>query len=173
MPYLLDNNVLSYFLNRGRAEALSTAAVRTQLVIVDEVREEAERHRTLGGFFRDWLPTTRIQVRPIEVGSLAHHTLVALSPDLAGTKDKGERASLALASVDDTLTFVANDKNALWLALRELHVRGERILGIPVFLRRLRDDAGLDRESIDDVMAASTCPVPTWWNAWRASLRAP
>ncbi|MBI3201489.1 MAG: hypothetical protein HYZ29_08100 [Myxococcales bacterium] len=91
-------------------------------------------------------------------------------PDLAVTRDKGERASVALASVDDTLTFVANDKNGLWLALRELHARGERILGVPVFLRRLRDEAGMDAEAIDDVMAACACPVPTWWNLWRASL---
>lgn len=171
MAYLLDNNILSFFLNRGRHEELGAASEKMSLTIVDEVREEAEKHRTLGGLFKKWLPRTKIAVRTIDLGTPAHAALTELVPDLAVTRDKGERASVALASVDDTLTFVANDKNGLWLALRELHARGERILGVPVFLRRLRDEANMDPEVLDDVMAACGCPVPTWWNRWRAALR--
>ena len=170
MPYLLDNNILSFFLNRGRHEELAAASGKMALTIVDEVREEAERHRALGAQFKNWLPRTRITVRSIELGTPAHAALTDLVPDLTVTRDKGERASVALASVDDTLTFVANDKNGLWLALRELHARGERVLGVPVFLRRLREEAEMAADAVDDVMAASGCPVPTWWKPWRASL---
>lgn len=167
--YLLDNNVVSYFWNAGREGELAAASQRVALGICEEVRDESEKMR--GKRFRDWLTKSAIQVRGIELGSAAHRTLIALHPDVGVLKDLGERASIALCAHDRDLVFVANDKKALWLALRELHLRGERILGLLVFLRRLHEDGGLPPEALDEVVTISQHSTPTWWRDFRASLR--
>lgn len=66
------------------------------------------------------------------------------------------------------LVFVCHDKKACWLGLHELHARGERLIGLHVFLRRLHEDAGLTREIAGEVSAASGSEgvKPTWWDAW-------
>ena len=56
-------------------------------------------------------------------------------------------------------------------ALRELHVRGERIVGLLVFLRRLHEDAGLSSEAMDAIVKISGHATPTWWRDFRAPLR--
>lgn len=167
MAYVLDANVVSFFLNRQRQDDLALAAQHVDLVLADPVRLELERSRSAGEFFRRWLPTTAIAVRSLAVGGAAHVRQVELGGPLHATRGMGERATIALAATDPTLVFVAHDKNALWLALRELALPGERLLGIPVFLRRLREQAGLDLAALEDVMDASNCPRPTWWSRWR------
>ena len=70
-------------------------------------------------------------------------------------------------------TFVANDKNGLWIALRELWMPGERLLGLAVFLRRLFEQSTLEDPLIlDEVMSVAGGPAqrPTWWAPWRAAL---
>lgn len=61
------------------------------------------------------------------------------------------------------------DANALWIALRELWTPGERLIGLPVFLRRLVEANGIDRAVADEVMqhAQSVQPLPTWWPDWK------
>ncbi len=168
--YLLDTNVVSYFLNTRRHDALRDVAALVRLAIVEEVRVELEAHRTLGPFVKKWLPKTKLDVKSIMVGSVEHARYVALKPNVVTLRDVGERASIAVAATDPSLVFVASDKNALWLALRELHEPGERILGLPVWLRRLHAEAALDATVIDDVATASGVPYPTWWTDWRASI---
>src|SRR5262245_21217005 len=138
MTYLLDTMIVSYFLQAGREAALAAAAGRSAMAVVDEVRQELEGERDRGGkAFRSWVSTSSIEVRAIEVGSAASGTLARLLSPMLPAKGRGERASIALAGSDATLTFVTHDKNGMWLALRELWMPGERVLGLAVFLRRL------------------------------------
>ena len=52
--------------------------------------------------------------------------------------------------------------------LRELWAPGERLISLPVFLRRLVDDGALGGDAGDDVMRRSNQMLPTWWADWRA-----
>lgn len=147
---------------------LTAAAKAVFLVIVDEVGEELEKHPKLGGVAKKWLPVSGIDRRKIPVGSPEAAVLAALRKPTS--KDLGELASIALASNDAELVFVAHDKNGMWLALRELHLPGERLIGVPVFLRRLRKAAGLPAAAVDDVMNALNHPAPSWWQDWRTGF---
>lgn len=172
MTYLLDTMVISYFLQAGREAALADAAQRCPMAIVDEVRDELERDRKRGGkTFRAWLATSGVNVMPIIVGSPASETLAALVSPASPTKNLGERACIALASSDPSLTLVTHDKGAAWIALRELWMPGERVLGLAAFLRRVATD-GFDATVVDDLAAVALDPgqKPTWWAPWRAGL---
>ncbi|MEO5725560.1 MAG: hypothetical protein ABI134_32495 [Byssovorax sp.] len=110
-------------------------------------------------------------MRSIEVGSDASATLAQLLNPTSPKKNGGERASIALTACDASLTFVTNDKNGMWIALRELWRPGERILGVAVFLRRLFEQAALqDPLVLDDVLSLARSQQPTWWASWRAGL---
>lgn len=169
MTYLLDNNVVSYFLHSRREADLMTAARRCSLAISDEVRKELRRSRRDGERFQAWFAGGPIANLAITVGSEVDATFLALAPPTT-ERGKGERASIALAAHDLSLVLVANDRNAMWLALAELHSPGERMIGVPVFLRRLREQAGLVPEAIDAVMGCYPGRRPTWWAEWRAKL---
>ena len=174
MTYLLDNNVVQHFLHAKREPQLREAASQVPLAVADAVFKEAcvdgkdqERKRRARILLDDG-PIGRLS---IDVGSSQDITLQALVSRISTTRGDGERASIALAAHDPSLVFVANDHNGLWLALRELHTRGERLVGVPVFLRRLREDAALDLDSIDDVLREYLRPnhtPPTWWSPWRS-----
>ncbi len=60
------------------------------------------------------------------------------------------------------------DRGGMWIALRELWFPGERLIALPIFLRRLVDANALAGEAADDVMRRSTQILPTWWADWRA-----
>lgn len=175
MTYLLDTMIVSYFLQSQHEVELAMAAKCSPMALVNEVRHELENDKKRGGrSFKKWLDTSGIKSCAIEVGTPAHNTLVALVSPASTSKNLGERASIAIAASDASLTFVTNDKNGLCVALRELWMPGERILGIAVFLRRLFEQRALeDPLVLDDVMAiAVTSPQqqPTWWASWRAGL---
>jgi len=169
VTYLLDTMVVSYFLQAGREDELSRAAQRCKMALVEEVRQELERDRDRGGqAFRKWLDTSNIDMLSIEVGSNASITLAQLLDPASPTKGRGERASIALAASEDTLTFVTHDKNGMWLALREIW-----ILGLPVFLRRLFEQGVWeDPVVLDQIISLAVVPAqrPTWWASWRAGL---
>ncbi|MBN1208406.1 MAG: hypothetical protein JXB05_26335 [Myxococcaceae bacterium] len=175
MTYLLDAMIVSYFRQAGHEDALAAAAKRCSMALVDEVRRELEADRSRGGRpFMRWLDTSNIGVRSIAVGSPASATLAQLLNPALPDKGRGERASIALAAHDVSLTFVTNDKNGMWIALRELWMPGERILGLAVFLRRLFEQAALmDPGVVDDVIsiAIEAAQRPTWWASWRAGLK--
>ena len=179
MTFLLDTNVVSYFLQAGRERELAEAARCCPMALVDEVFRElkADPHRG-GRAFPQWFDDSSIEVRPIEVGSPASVTLArlrSLRPPSSNlpppNKDLGERASIALASSDNSLTFVAHDRNAMWIALRELWETGERFIGVPVFLRRLFDVGALSEPAVADEIIAQIKPAqPTCWSQWRSGL---
>jgi hypothetical protein len=172
LTYLLDNNVISYFLHCRREIELMEAAARCPLAIADEVRVELLRSRSHGERFKKWFEAAGIENLEILVGSELDSTFQGL-PVSNPNRGKGERASIALAAHDPSRIFVANDQNAMWLALAELYQPGERMIGVPVFLRRLREQAGLSVDAIDDVMDMRQGRRPTWWAPWRASLASP
>jgi len=171
VTYLLDANVASYFLQASREQELAAAAKLTPLAIVDEVRVELAADTKRGGpAFSKWLASSSIDVRSILLGSPAHATLTQLLAGGSTSKNLGERASVALALSDPTLTFVTYDKNAMWLAVRELWAPGEHVLGVAPFLRRLFEARSLtDVATLDDVMKFIDVK-PTWWGSWRAGL---
>jgi len=172
--YLLDTNIVSYFLQAGRESDLAAAAKSCSMALVDEVRRELENDKVRGGrAFQKWLATSNIEVRPLVVGSPASTTLAHLLNPASPGKGRGERASIALAAHDASLTLVSYDKNGLWLALRELWVPGERILGVEVFLRRLFEQGALKDPAILDEVISNACAGakrPTWWAPWRVGL---
>ena len=172
MTYLLDTNIVSFFLHASREQELAVAAKTTPLAIVGEVRVElAADPRRGGGAFAQWLGNSNIEVKEIVLGSPAHAALAQLLVGSTTAKNLGERASVALTLSDPTFTFVTYDKNATWLALRELWAPGEHLLGVAPFLRRLFEDKSLiDVAAIDDVIA-STDIRPSWWGTWRASIK--
>ena len=175
MTYLLDTMVVGFFQRAGRQADLAAAASVCPMAVVGEVRVELANGTEFGGGkFRNWFAGSGIQVLDLVVGSPAQITLGNLVGAIASVKNLGERASIALAASDSSLTFVTHDKGAMWLALREIWEPGERILGVSVFLRRLfeqgtiRDVAVLD-EVIGQIAVAHR---PTWWAEWRASVTA-
>jgi hypothetical protein len=170
LTYLLDNNVVSYFLHSRREADLMEAAHRCPLAIAEEVGKELKRSRRDGDRFRAWFTGGRIASLAIGVGSEVDATFEALTPPTT-ERGKGERASIALAAHDASLVLVANDRNAMWLALAELHQPGERMIGVPVFLRRLHEQAALAPEALDAVMSCYPGRRPTWWADWRAKLQ--
>jgi hypothetical protein len=173
LTYLLDANVVSYFFDVNAAQELAEAAARCPMAVVDEVRQELERKNLGGQSFKRWLPGSNIQVRSIEVGSEPSTTFAQLLNPAKASSDRGERASIALAAFDPSLTFVTNDKGALQIALRELWAPGERLLTLVVFLRRLFDQAALvDLAIVDEMIARAYRPSerPVWWASWRAAI---
>lgn len=171
MTYLLDTNVVSFFLQASRETELAAASNISTLAIVGEVREELRADRNRGGpNFTRWLSSSGISVTDVIVGSPAAMRLAQLINGTATGRDLGERASIALASFDPTLVFVTHDKNAAWLALRELWAPGASVLRVASFLRRLFDEKALTDATVADDIIAFGEPRPAWWAEWRASL---
>lgn len=171
MIYLLDANVVSYFLQASREKELSDAAKIIPFVIVGEVRDELKADKTRGGAaFAKWLAGSGINVKDLLVGSPAANTLAQFTSSAATTKNLGERASVALSLAEPGFIFVTHDKNGAWLALREIWAPGERLLGFAPFLRRLFEAKALIDAAVLDDLIAYIDPRPSWWGAWRAKL---
>jgi len=174
MTYLLDTMIVSYFLESAHEKALAEAAKRLPMAIVGEVRRELWKDTHRGGApFEKWLAVSNIEVREIKVGSEESGTLAQLQNPGSG-KGLGERASIAIAAWDASLTFVTHDHGAVRIALRELWSPGERVMGPAVFLRRLVDSgAAIDPIVLDDVIALAGAVRATWWPSWRAGIASP
>ena len=160
--HLLDANTVISFLKTGHKDALADLGTALNLCVVEEVKVEIDRRDPPG---KRWWERSRIDVRAIALGSPAHRTLVALG--LPSGNGLGERASIALAAHDPSLSFVTSDKNAMWIAVRELHGPALRYESFSGFLRYARA-AALPWPVIDDAYRESGLPQPTWWASWRA-----
>ena len=171
MTYLLDTNVVSYFLQAAREKELSEAAKIVPLVVVGEVRDELGADPKRGGpAFGKWLATSGIDVKELLLGSPAANHLAQLTSGAVTAKNLGERASVALSLVEPGFIFVTHDKNGAWLALRETWSPGERLLGVAPFLRRLYEARALTDATVLDDLILFADPRPSWWGAWRATL---
>ncbi len=167
MPFLLDTQVVSYFLQARREADLATAAETIPCAIAEIVRDELAEDPARGALFDRWLPTSHLEVIAIAVGSPAEALWTRLRVGVT-QKGRGERASIALAATNSEYVFAGMDKGGMWLALRELWAPGERVISLPVFLRRLVDARALTGEGADDVMRRSNQIFPTWWADWRS-----
>jgi hypothetical protein len=167
--YLLDTQVVSYFLQARRENELAAAAAAVPCTIVDEVRGELAADPTRGVLFDRWLPVSHLEVVAIPLGSPADLLLASLRAGIPAKGGLGERASIALAATNNDLVFAGMDKGAMWIALRELWAPGERLIALPVFLRRLVDGGALGGDIADDVLRCSHQVWPTWWADWRAT----
>lgn len=175
--FLLDTNIVSGFLRAGREQELATASQRISLEIVDEVRRELEADRQYGGrAFASWLAGSNISIRRISLGSEAAATFAQLLHPKEPHKDLGERDSIALVAAEPALVLVTHDKNALWIAIREIWRGAAQIMGIAPFLRLLFDRRALADPDIADEVIKLSGPQeqrPTWWASWRAALGSP
>lgn len=167
--FLLDANIVSYFLQLRREGDLARAVIHFPSGIAEEVRQELTNAPQLGARFVRWLGGSGLGVLPILIGSKADQILVQLQPAASVSSDAGERASIALASADPSLIFVTTDKAASLLALRELWTPGERVLALQPFLRRLVDADALPGDAAEDVLRQSNQATPSWWPAWRSA----
>ena len=175
--FLLDTNVISNFLQAGREQELAVASQRASLEIVDEVRRELEQDQYRGGkAFATWLAGSNISIRRIPVGSEAAATFAQLLHPKDPLKDLGERASIALAASEPHLTLVTHDKNALWVAIREIWRNPAQLMGIAPFVRLLFEQGALTDPDIADEVIKLSGPKeqrPTWWASWSAALGLP
>jgi hypothetical protein len=71
MPYLLDTQVVSYFLQARREGELAAAAATIPCAIAEVVRDELAADRVRGALFERWLPASHLGVLAIEIGSPA------------------------------------------------------------------------------------------------------
>ncbi len=169
--YLLDTNVLSYFLHAGQKKALALIATRMPLALVDEVHQEMLKDTKRGAEYRKWQPSTGIVVRTLSVGSVGATCLGKLRKKSGDSKNLGEYASIALAVDDPGLVFVTNDQKGAWLAQRELVAEGERVLGFWAFLHRAQAATNMSRTVAETVARVALVDhEPTWWADWLATL---
>jgi hypothetical protein len=171
---LLDTNIISNFLQAGRERELAEASHRVSLAIVDEVTRELEGDRKRGGrAFATWLAGSNISILRISLGSQAAATFAQLLNPKEPHKDLGERASIALAAFEPALVLVTHDKNALWIAIREIWSGSAQLMGIAPFVRLLFEQGALADPDIADEVIQLSGPLeqrPTWWASWRAAL---
>jgi hypothetical protein len=159
------------FFNAGRKDDLAAIGERVPLVVVEEVHQEALDRRQRGGEYRAWQAQGHLAVRPLLAGSVGSTCLGQLYKRTSG-KDLGEYASIALAIEDPTLVLVTNDKNAHWIAARELIEGTERVLRFWAFLRRMQPLAKLTPSDVAAVVQAPALSndAPLWLPSWMAGL---
>lgn len=174
---LLDTNIVSSFLQAGRETELAAASRQIPLAVVDEVRRELQGDRQRGGTpFTTWLAGSSISIRRIPLDSEAANTFAQLLHPKDPQKDLGERASIALAVSEPDLVIVTHDKNALWIAVREIWRGPARVMGIAPFVRLMFEQGALSDPDIADEVIKLSGPQeqrPTWWAARRATLSSP
>ena len=169
MAYLLDTPVVSCVLQARRENELARAATIVGCAIADDVRAELAADPARGPVFQRWLPASHVEVLSIVVGSATDAVLTRLQTAMVTTRGRAARASIAIAASNPELVLVSMDRNAMWIALRELSTPGERLLALPVFLRRLVDAVAFSADAADDVMKQSQHVLPAWWAYWRAT----
>ena len=168
MTYLLDTMVVSFFYDTMRDE-LARAAGRCKMALVGEVYNELKTPKKPG--FKEWFGKANIALLDITVDSDAFITLnKLLNPKLKS--NLGERASIAWMANNPGFVLVTHDKNAMWIASREICCARNGIMGLPVFLRRLFDAEKLSNPSVLDVIISCLDEThkPTWWDTWRSRI---
>jgi hypothetical protein len=171
VTYLVDNNVISYFFNAGVKRQLTAIADVLPLAVVREVHDEAAK-AAFGNEYKNWQSTSKLKLVDLLVGGPGSKLLTELRRASSSLKDLGEHASIALAAEDKQYVFVANDKNALWIALRELYEPREVVIRLSTFLRRVADANAMTKSCAIDIAKKSQLEdaLPTWWANWLATL---
>ena len=169
MPFLLDACVVCRLQDTGQLGVLAGLSPRP--VVVEEVWDELASPPTQkpAVLALAHAITARIgdfDVRPIPLGSPAAATFALLRARAKSPRDRGEDASIALASHDRDLHFVTGDVAASFRALAELP---GRVLAFHQFLRCLHEQHDVPKAVLAAAGAVPSIPSPTWWAPWLAS----
>lgn len=174
--YLLDTNAVIPFQRAGCLKALVAAAKSVPMAIVDDVLEELTVPR------KPTDPETNLMK---EAGRELRGSSVELIEVLAGSEedatrgvlmafvDRGEAASIAVASRRSDLIFVTEDVRAVQgkpKLYRELPGDVGRIIGLHALLRVLVERGALSAALARAVAASRDLDPPLWWTGWTASL---
>lgn len=182
MTFLLDANVFLDFQNAELLPELVAAAHVVDMAVAEKVFDEVTLPKSgdssalVGKKRQAALALRGARINKIEIvpGTLEAELMQSLLAPFQGTKDKdqGEAASIAVAAGDLTLLFVTGDRTAVLWALNELFHKGERVMRVPIFIRRLFEHRALDKETVKGVAirAASHGAIPSWWSSWMAAL---
>lgn len=182
MIYLLDANVVIDFDQAGALSALVRQSV-VDVQVVEQVYVELctpldddPSHRRSEKQRRAKLLKSRFST-PIEILPGTHAAQVMRHLQSRKTsnnpaKDRGEAASIAAASVDRELCFVAEDTGAVRYALGELFDSGERVQRLAPFVRVLYERGAIDRAAVSGLGGLKKIPEnpPSWWATWLASI---
>jgi predicted nucleic acid-binding protein len=174
--YLLDANAVIPFQRAGCLNALVAAAKSVPMAIVDDVLEELTVPR------KPTDPETNLMK---EANRELRGSSIELIEVLAGSKedatrgarmafvDRGEAASIAVASRRLDLVFVTEDVRAVQgkpKLYRELPGDVGRIMGLHAFLRLLVEHGPLSATLASAVAASRDLDPPLWWMDWAASF---
>ncbi|WP_437947558.1 hypothetical protein WME98_43540 [Sorangium sp. So ce296] len=176
VQYLLDANVVIPFQRAGGLKALVAAANSVPMAIVDDVLEELTLPRKPTDPETNLMKEADRELRGssielIEV--LAGSEEDATRTTLMAFVDRGEVASIAVASRRLDLVFVTEDVRAVQgkpRLYRELPGEVGRILGLHAFLRVLVERGALSATLARAVAASRDLDPPLWWAGWTASL---
>lgn len=182
MIYLLDANVVIDFDQAGALSALVRQSV-VDVQVVEQVYVELctpldddPSHRRSEKQRRAKLLKSRFST-PIEILPGTHAAQVMRHLQSRKTsnnpaKDRGEAASIAAASVDRELCFVAEDTGAVRYALGELFDSGERVQRLAPFVRVLYERGAIDRAAVSGLGGLKKIREypPSWWATWLASI---
>jgi hypothetical protein len=185
--FLLDANVLVDFQSAELLPTLMQASHRVSMAVAENVFDEVTLPKTTDSsemVGKKRLAATAFlqsKIDKIEIYPGTPSTWTSAATLMQGLlalrvnaklKDHGEAASIAVAASDANLLFVTGDKNAVWWALNELFHTGERIMLVPVFIRKLFESLALDANGVRRVASRATShgPVPSWWASWLAGL---
>jgi len=180
--YLLDANVVIDFDQAGALSALVRQSV-VDVQVVEQVYVELctpldddPSHRRSEKQRRAKLLKSRFST-PIEILPGTHAAQVMRHLQSRKTsnnpaKDRGEAASIAAASVDRELCFVAEDTGAVRYALGELFDSGERVQRLAPFVRVLYERGAIDRAAVSGLGGLKKIREypPSWWATWLASI---
>ncbi len=174
--YLLDANAVIPFQRARCLNALVDAAKSVPMAIVDDVLEELTLPR------RPTDPETNLMK---EARRELRGSSIALIEVLAGSEedttrsafmafvDRGEAASIAVASRQSEMIFVTEDVRAVQgkpKLYRELPGDVGRIMGLHAFLRVLVEQGALSATLAKAVAASRDLDPPLWWPGWIGAL---
>lgn len=182
MIYLLDANVVIDFDQARALSALVTQRV-VELQLVEQVYDElctpsvddsphrASEKKRVAKLLRPRF-TAPIEILPGTHAAQVMRHLQSRKTSNNPAKDRGEAASIAAASVDRELCFVAEDTGAVRYALGELFDSGERVQRLAPFVRVLYERGAIDRAAVSGLGGLKKIREnpPSWWATWLASI---
>lgn len=175
--YLLDTSIVAAFQQAGALDRLVEIANGVPVALVEDVYDELTRHvrgksGEISKEIREKLHPA-VQVLGIDAEAPSWRTFEQLRATRRSTDDLGEHASIALASHDLRLVFVAHDRRAVFEAVEAIALR---VLTLHPFLRSVVERGAIERQAArqiaSGILAAKAArgqpwpPPPTWWTPW-------
>lgn len=184
MPtYLLDAGVVVLFQRAGELDQLVHASRLLPMAIVKEVYQELTEPQPAkpatmarARVTRKLLDGSAIRRLELRVDSPGIAKFVELRGGRKTAHDRGEAASIALASEDPELVFVTADREGALLALDELDgAAGPRVERLAWFVRRLVEAGAVTppcTRTLEPYLRGAGS-LPSWWLEWASALAVP